>query len=64
MQQDIAANQKKKETLQSLCGMLFKKNYDLYLKHEIMLDDERSKRSTLAEEFQKRMSLVTDDLNT
>jgi hypothetical protein len=44
--------------------MLFKKNYDLYLKHEIMLDDERSKRSTLAEEFQKRMSLVTDDLNT
>jgi hypothetical protein len=44
--------------------MLFKKNYDLYLKHETMLDDERSKRSILAEEFQKRMTLVTDDLNT
>jgi len=31
--------------------MLFKKNYDLYLKHENMLDSERAMRQELADKF-------------
>ena len=42
-----------------LCSSIFKKNHDLYLKHEEMLDEERQKRTDLAEDFQKRMQEVT-----
>jgi hypothetical protein len=43
-----------------LCGLLQKKNYDLYLKHEVMLDEEKKQRTELADQFHKRMALVTE----
>ena len=42
---------KKREALVSFCSMLFDKNYQLYLKHETMLDEEKAKRASLADEF-------------
>ena len=54
---------KKKNTLTSFCQMLFDKNYNLYLKHEHMLDEEKAKRNILAEEFQGRMTDITETLN-
>lgn len=52
-----------RKTLETLCAAIFKKNHDLYLKHEEMLDEERAKRSELQEDFQTRMQEVTNEIN-
>lgn len=38
--------------------LLLKKNSDLYLKHELMLDEERQRRVELGATFQQRMALI------
>ena len=43
--------------------MLFDKNYQLYLKHESMLDEEKARREALANEFQGKMAEVQETLN-
>jgi len=55
---DIVANMKKRKTLQFMSEMLLKKNADLYLKHETMLDEERQKRIDLGASFQGRMAVI------
>lgn len=42
---------KTRKTLEFLCTSIFKKNHDLYLQHETMLDQERQLRADLAENF-------------
>ena len=36
---------------------------DLYLQHEVMLDDENTQRQQMAEQFNKRMADLSDELN-
>ena len=43
--------------------MLFEKNYQLYLKHETMLDEEKQRRQSLADDFQGEMAKVQEVLN-
>jgi hypothetical protein len=38
----------KKSMLASLCNGLLDKNYELYMKHEQMLEDEKKQRQGLA----------------
>ena len=54
---------KVRNSLEVLCNAILDKNYQLYLKHENMSDDERVKRQELAADFQKRMSEVTNEIN-
>ena len=54
---------KVRSTLEKMCNSILDKNYQLYLKHERMLDDERVKRQELAADFQKRMVEVTNEIN-
>ena len=63
VEKDLQSAIKKRQTLEMLCSSIFKKNHDLYLKHEEMLDEERQKRTDLAEDFQKRMQEVTQEIN-
>jgi len=44
--------------------LLLKKNAELYLKHETMLDEERKLRMDLGSEFQKKMAAIQDELNS
>jgi hypothetical protein len=44
---------KQKELLHKICFDLLDKNYDLYLKHEEMLEVEKGERSKLASNFQE-----------
>jgi hypothetical protein len=37
----IEANKKKRKTLASMCQILLQKNTELYLRHELMLEEER-----------------------
>lgn len=59
----LEANMKKKKTLQTMSELLLKKNADLYLKHELMLDEERQKRMDLGNEFQAKMAVIQEELN-
>ena len=43
--------------------MLFEKNYQLYLKHETMLDEEKQRRQSLPDDFQGEMAKVQEVLN-
>jgi predicted porin len=49
----IEANKKKRKTLATMCQMLLSKNTELYLKHELMLEEERKKRADLGVSFQQ-----------
>ena len=62
MQNDIEQNTKKRKTLHTMSDLLLKKNADLYLKHETMLDEEREARMTLGSEFQKKMAVIQEEL--
>ena len=42
---------KQRQTLETLCTAIFKKNHDLYLQHENMLDEEKKCRADLAKDF-------------
>ncbi len=48
---EIESNLKKRKIMQNMSEMLLKKNRDLYLKHELMLDDEKQKRVELGASF-------------
>ena len=61
---DLAQNIKKRKTLQTMSELLLKKNAELYLKHETMLDEERKLRMDLGSEFQKKMAAIQDELNS
>lgn len=54
---------KKKEMLVKMCEAFMKKMADLYLQHEIMLDEENKKRSEIAEQFQEKMKGLSGELN-
>merc|ERR1712167_173828 len=45
----VEASIKKKEMLASMCDAFMKKMADLYLQHEIMLEEENQKRTEIAE---------------
>ena len=49
----VEANKKKRKTLSSICPILLQKNTELYLRHELMLEEERKKRSELGVSFQQ-----------
>ena len=51
IEEELNANIKKRNTLEFLCKSILEKNYQLYLKHEQMLEEERTKRKDLAAGF-------------
>lgn len=55
---------KAKDMLSNLCNAVLKKNHDLYLKHEMTMDEERAYRKQLADECQNKMTAINDDLNS
>lgn len=59
----MSAALNKKNLLHSLCKGLLDKNYELYLKHETMLEDERTARQGLAAAFGDRMKDVQAELD-
>jgi len=61
--QEMTAALSKKSMLHSLCKGLLDKNYELYLKHETMLEDERGARQGLAATFGDRMKEVQSELD-
>ncbi|CDW74702.1 UNKNOWN [Stylonychia lemnae] len=62
MKSEIQSSMNKKNMLANLCNGLLDKNYDLYMKHEQMLEDEKKQRQGLASQFQEQMSEVTKEL--
>ena len=64
MKTDLSKNQRMRKTLQMMSETLLKKNSDLYLQHETMLDEERKLRQDLGAEFQAKMAVIQDELNT
>lgn len=46
-----------------MCDAFMKKMADLYLQHELMLEDENQKRTQIAEQFQEKMKGLSADLN-
>lgn len=49
--------------LEMICDQFLNQNYELYLQHETMLDDENQKRKDLADGFQERMKGLSDTIN-
>jgi hypothetical protein len=47
-----------------MCKQLLEKNYELYLKHETMLEQEQEERKKLASTFQEQMKDVTMELES
>ena len=62
IESSLTANIKKRNMLEMMCKNILEKNYQLYLKHENMLDEERKKRKELADGFQGRMAEVTQEI--
>ena len=50
--------------LSMICDQFMKQNFELYLKHELMLDDEKQKRADLAVHFQEKMGTLSNDINS
>lgn len=46
-----------------ICDQFLNQNYDLYLQHETMLDEENQKRKDLADGFQDRMKGLSEKIN-
>ena len=59
---DIQSNIKKKKMLTMICDTFLNSNFELYKQHEIMLDEEKAKRSTLASSFQDKMNKLSADI--
>ena len=59
----IESTIKKKKMLEMICDQFLNQNYELYLQHETMLDDENQKRKDLADGFQERMKGLSDTIN-
>ena len=53
-----------KTMLASLCEGMLKANADLYLKHELMLEEEKVERGKLGEQFQERMVKINEQLSS
>ena len=51
IQENLNHSLKVRKTLEVMCNSILDKNYNMYLKHENMLDEEREKRQTLAADF-------------
>ena len=49
--------------LAKICDTFLNQNFDLYLQHEIMLDDEKKQREEIAKSFQDRMKELSSDIN-
>lgn len=49
--------------LDGLCHSVLKKNHDLYLTHEEDMEKERLYRKELADDCQKRMNDINEELN-
>ena len=49
--------------LEMICDQFLNQNYDLYLQHETMLDEENQKRKDLADGFQDRMKGLSEKIN-
>lgn len=47
-----------------MSSLLLKKNTELYLKHEVMLDDERAQRQKISDTFQAQMATIQEQLNS
>ena len=60
---DIQSTLKKKLMLNNLCMSLLDRNYDLFLKHEKMLEEERAERQRLANNFGDQMKEVQMELD-
>ena len=60
---ELNKNLKMRGMLEKMTQSIFEKNVNLYLQHEEMLDEEKSKRVELANNFQSRMSEVTSEIN-
>ena len=60
---DLSKKLKKKQILALVCDQFLKQNHELYLKHETMLDEENDKRHKLAENFQAKMSELSEEIN-
>lgn len=60
---EVQSSLNKKAMLHNLCTALLDKNYQLYLTHETMLEEERVQRQRLATDFGERMKEVQADLD-
>ena len=49
--------------LHMICDTFLNSNFELYKQHEVMLDEEKAKRATLAAGFQEKMNKLSSDLN-
>lgn len=56
-------NTKRSKLLENMCALYFKKNCELYYKHEMMLEKNKKERVDLANDFQKQMSEITEEIN-
>lgn len=54
---------KRREVLEKMTESILQKNHNVYLQHEVMLDEEKQKRVELAASFQSRMEEVTAKVN-
>ncbi len=52
----------KKEMLSKICDTFLNNNFELYHKHEMMLDDEKKQRQEVANSFQTRMNTLSDEV--
>lgn len=60
---ELAKNMKSIKMLQMLSNTVCQKNYELYLKHELMLEQNRKERQELANKFQEQMQDLTEEIN-
>jgi len=63
VKQDIQVAMNKKTMLNKLCVDLLERNFDLFLKHEQMLEEERLERQKLAANFGDQMKEVQAELD-
>jgi hypothetical protein len=61
---ELSKHVKMRKTLQMMSENFLKKNSDLYLQHEMMLDEERKMRQDLGAEFQTKMAVIHEELNS
>lgn len=60
---NIGKNIKTKNMLHMICDTFLNSNFELYKQHEVMLDEEKAKRATLAAGFQEKMNKLSSDIN-
>ncbi len=48
--------------METLCHDMLSKNVALYLKHEQMLEVEKKERQSIADSFQAKMKVITDEI--